>query len=1146
MKDPFADIKSELSNDPFADISGSNSPSIPMSQAKNLPATWSPTVNGQKVNAVYDDDAKAYITSDYGSQQKIVRQRDGSLALADYNPSPMATAKNFAKDKVLPVVNDVSRDINRGIVGLPASLASGVGELYNIGASAVGASKIPEEYMPTNALHRITDTGREPGVANKALEFGVSALTGAGLAKSAASAISRGAQKAAIAIGGAGEESAIAPMTTTAERALKAYADNPRIQVVSGAASGAAGEAAKDQGASMPMQIFSALAAGILTPVAAVNALKLAGRSTVGLSENAMENRIGTKLVNLVNDGKMTPEEAVMALRRGVDVEVEGSRPTSGQVLNANTGNRGLLLGEDAAISPGAREAVIAQLEGNKLARKSAIGLDTIEKGAQQATQIARHDIAGHKAKLLDAELKAKESATKAESDARQEVAESELSLQRTQSQAVNNARSEQELAFRELGQETEKHEAAANFVKNYDEQKAASKEDYSSEFASVDPFNEVKSIKINLPRISSIKEKYYGGVRLAESSDFRTAVKAIEEEAARNKAALDVPELAVVRPEVPALPKFSRGDVNPQVDDMLAAISKYGGLSRDAAVKLGIDPAMMNQRAHHGMVVFPKTGGLGSDEMATRLAQGGYPVGHLGSEDVGLFKSKLHDAMDGEKILTPSGYELQAARDSAIREQEFFDENFRPIINMIENATLSYKQQRSLDSMISEMQRNAKNATDMGALTELKYLVRNMLTDAARRGEIPKEIAEKNKIAIAKFAEHTRRFNEGASKIMHKKGFERLAKIEANIPAALMKSDESVQSFYKSIGVVSDVIDTARNFIASEFRRTILSSDTGKLKSGWRERAAKFINDNRPMLDTVPDLRDRLVGAINKAKSVEDMDAEFSKTFSDMVNSNKKYIAGLVGENRNIVDAFIRKTKSIEKKIIEGGGSYFDNLKDPDQVIRDLMSNNSKIHKMTYVKDLAKRSGDFKTGLRSAFADELKKMDDKSVVAWVDDAVNQEFVKVVFGDEFLKVLKSVSNDAKRDLASTSRKDITALQLASKREGIKSKSALGIKGKEPDQFIGGVGALVASLAGGGITSSIAAYLASRGLLNAARSAVGKYEVMEGRAFTDPKEAARLIEKVSGEKPYYNTTKRMVRNTALGTLYPSSQTSEKER
>ena len=36
------------------DAAAQSSASVPMSQAKTLPPTWSPTVNGKKVNAVYD------------------------------------------------------------------------------------------------------------------------------------------------------------------------------------------------------------------------------------------------------------------------------------------------------------------------------------------------------------------------------------------------------------------------------------------------------------------------------------------------------------------------------------------------------------------------------------------------------------------------------------------------------------------------------------------------------------------------------------------------------------------------------------------------------------------------------------------------------------------------------------------------------------------------------------------------------------------------------------------------------------------------------------------------------------------------------------------------------------------------------------
>lgn len=61
---------------------------IPMSAASSLPQMWSPTVNGKKVNAVYDPSAQAYITSDFGTTQKVVRQKDGTLALADHKNTP--------------------------------------------------------------------------------------------------------------------------------------------------------------------------------------------------------------------------------------------------------------------------------------------------------------------------------------------------------------------------------------------------------------------------------------------------------------------------------------------------------------------------------------------------------------------------------------------------------------------------------------------------------------------------------------------------------------------------------------------------------------------------------------------------------------------------------------------------------------------------------------------------------------------------------------------------------------------------------------------------------------------------------------------------------------------------------------------------
>ena len=48
-----------------------------------------------------------------------------------------------------------------------------------------------------------------------------------------------------------------------------------------------------------------------------------------------------------------------------------------------------------------------------------------------------------------------------------------------------------------------------------------------------------------------------YGGLSLAQDSKVRQAIKLINEAAGQNKTAKDIPELAMVKPTVPPLPKF-------------------------------------------------------------------------------------------------------------------------------------------------------------------------------------------------------------------------------------------------------------------------------------------------------------------------------------------------------------------------------------------------------------------------------------------------------------------------------------------------------------------------------------------------------------------------------------------------------------
>ena len=117
MNDPFAHL--DNSSDPFADIVASHQQqSVPMSQATSLPPTWSPTVNGKKVNAVYDPSAQAYITSDFGSTQKVVRQRDGTLALADHKTNSDAAVAGSSIVKGVASIPDMLINTAPNLIGL--------------------------------------------------------------------------------------------------------------------------------------------------------------------------------------------------------------------------------------------------------------------------------------------------------------------------------------------------------------------------------------------------------------------------------------------------------------------------------------------------------------------------------------------------------------------------------------------------------------------------------------------------------------------------------------------------------------------------------------------------------------------------------------------------------------------------------------------------------------------------------------------------------------------------------------------------------------------------------------------------------------------------------------------------------------------
>lgn len=105
------------------------------------------------------------------------------------------------------------------------------------------------------------------------------------------------------------------------------------------------------------------------------------------------------------------------------------------------------------------------------------------------------------------------------------------------------------------------------------------------------------------------------------------------------------------VKSKKPPKPKASK-HFDPDHDDLLAAIAKLGGLSREDAKAQGIDPAEFNRRGYSFKRVFTH-GGLSFDDMAHNLlGPEGYPAA-----DANELLDSLSTALGGQKVYTPNGH---------------------------------------------------------------------------------------------------------------------------------------------------------------------------------------------------------------------------------------------------------------------------------------------------------------------------------------------------------------------------------------------------------------------------------------------------------------------------------------------------------
>lgn len=810
---------------------------------------------------------------------------------------------------------------------------------------------------------------------------------------------------------------------------------------------------------------IAGIAASIAAPVVAGAVGSRLSRIPQSLTATGRENVAGRQMLNAVAD----PKQAIAALENAPRPTVARSKATSGQVVAQATGDTGLLKAEDILRQRiGVADDINQRYAANAEARR------------QQLLRLMRDpDSAPNVVKMARDEIN---------------------NLAQKQAQMTNEAARQQQTSMLNLGTTTSADDAAQRLAAVSDPIVAAKKLDISNKFDSVDPFGEVTALRIPAKRIESVLDEAYGGLSVGQDSKVRTALKLINEAASKNKSAKDIPELNAIRPEVPKLPTFNRTQVNPQLDDMLTAVAKYGGISRAEAKRLGIDPDSVKfSRGKGGLVPFPVNGGLTSDEMITRLQQDGYPI------------DMLDDALQGYKVYAPQGHELMAARADAERNLELFNEQLKLNPDLL-GSTMTYKQMREIEKRIGAMQRAAyrdpEQAADAAVLTQLKHLIRGSMDDGVKNGNVPKDIYDNYKAAVKAHAEFKQQHDQGVAADLLKNGYERRGKNLASVPTKMLSTREGLDSFKKAFGSEAEARQALSDRLATTFRESVLIPSTGGTKSGWQEAAIKWQNANKLALDEFPNLRAAVSDSIRKSKTVDEMATRF---------------------------------KADTEKMLKGGGRLFDNQKDPSAVIDSFLASKSRLADSQFIVKMANNSPQFKTSLRGAIAEKVSGMNNAKIIEFIENKANRELIKGLFGDTVLRKFDRVLIDAKRDRLGSTLGGVGGSQTYGRgaTDKIMSQSIWKL-----DTAGGMLGAALGALLGGGVGGTVGAAAGGASTAHLVKMMNMKQNAVTSKAMLDPKYGAELLKKQIAPTPYKAKTLGALMKYAAPSTIPAQDKGKK--
>jgi len=689
----------------------------------------------------------------------------------------------------------------------------------------------------------------------------------------------------------------------------------------------------------------AAMLASILAPMA-VNAVPAVVTAAKNMRQPFTQKGRELAAGDFLRNNSANAPEAIAKLEATRKPTVQGSKPTTGQILAEAGDNRVLGYEKQLAEDVAHRQPFDERYAANKAARDAQMRrMAPGEEGAALVQQRVREEVAQ-----------------------RQAIAEGQ----------TQNAAASRDWAMGQAGREMPTLQAGQNMANVYDDLNNQYRQQAGVNYA-IDPFNEIKNLPLPTKEIGKVIDDVYAGVTKAAPGSVRESLGVVEQIA---RPAQGQPQPAL--PSRPQPPRYEVGQVNPHTDDILTAIAKNGGLSREDAAKYGFDPAEFNKRAGQGKPIFSKTGGVPFDRMAESLSQDGYPVMENGQYSPHRLADALDEAMRGRKVMTPQGHEYQAALDDWMRSREqIFGDDLRPINPG--NLEMSYNQMKVASSRVGELERQASVAGDRQsamALGRIKSALRQSMDDAVEQGRISPEISAAYKKATADYAQYARNMKEGVAGQLQFRNGERGIKLE-NVPRSFLQSgEEAFRSFQRSIGGDDTATATAQDWLSTQWRNSVRSPE-GKIKPNWKASSAKWLTDNAEVLDAYPGLKQRVEYAIAKAGTAEGLakrlDAEMQRLGSGT------------------------------------GAKHFLRDMNPQTAFERFVKSPNRIEESKLIGAIAKRDPEFKAGLSTAMREHVQGMTDPQLIKFMDNAGNQKLINDMFGDRMLSQWKKIAQDARRD-----------------------------------------------------------------------------------------------------------------------------------